>query len=1150
MATLESILRERVLLLDGGMGTQIFLNKPTVEDYGGAAFEGCVELLNERRPEWIRRIHANYFDAGADAVETNTFGCNPLVLSEFGLADRAFDLNVAAVRLAKEVAAAYDRSRFVVGSVGPGTKLITLGHVDYATLHASYRVQMDGLLAGGADAILIETCQDLGQIKVAVRAAQEAMAAAGRRVPLWVQATVETTGTLLVGSPIESVITSIAQLGVDVLGLNCATGPDEMHASLATLAEMAPVPLSCLPNAGLPRNEGGQVVYPLGPAAFADKVRHAAAEFGLAIVGGCCGTTPEHIRELAGRVGGLNAPRRTPRPERSVASLYASVPLAQEPRPLIVGERTNANGSKLFRDLLAKEDYDGLVGIAREQQREGAHVLDVCVAYVGRDEVRDMEEMLRRTVTGVTLPLMIDSTEVPVIEKALQTAPGKCIVNSINFEDGEAKARKILDLCRTYGAAVVGLTIDEAGMAKTLDRKVEVAKRLHALVVGEYGFAPEDLILDPLTFTLGSGDEEFRGSAVATLDAIRAIKAELPGVKTLLGVSNVSFGLSPAARHVLNALMLYHAVQAGLDLAIFNASKVIPVAKVRTEERKVVEDLIFDRRGEGYDPLKAALALFSTQGAAKKEAVAADLPILDRLRADILDGEKQRIIADVDVALKDHDPLALINETLLNAMKEVGDRFGAGEMQLPFVLESAEAMKAAIARIEPHLPKDAATTKGRILLATVKGDVHDIGKNLVDIILSNNGFEVRNLGIKQPIEKILEAFEAWPADAIGLSGLLVKSTVIMRENLQFLEDRGLKVPLILGGAALTRDYVEQDCRAVYGGPVLYAEDAFEGLRHMKALTGAAQTAPPAPAASSAVPETPSAPTGITVLKAGSGAVALTEAGQSAWVRRGGTVPTPPFWGVRAHGASIEELFAFLDTFVVIRNRWSFTQGALSDEAFAEVLRTKAEPQLAAWRERLIAEPILRPRALQGYFPACADGDALWVYAFEGKEEIQRLPFPRQAGGRRLCIADFFEPESSGRLDVLPLQVVTLGQEAADFAARLYAEHRYAEYFAFHGLATELTEAYAELMHARIRRELGIHGRDAASLRQLFSQGYQGSRYSYGYPACPDLEGNGPILDLLGGSAIGVELTESFQMTPEYTTSALIAWHPQARYFAV
>ncbi len=1148
MTTLASLLAERVLLLDGGMGTQIFANNPTVEDYGGAAFEGCVELLNERRPEWIQKIHANYFDAGADAVETNTFGCNPLVLSEFGLGDRAFDLNVAAVRLAKEVAAAYERPRFVVGSVGPGTKLISLGHVDYRTLFNSYRVQMDGLLAGGADALLIETCQDLGQIKLAVRAAKEAMAAAGKRVPLWVQATVETTGTLLVGSPIESVITAIGQLCVDVLGLNCATGPDEMHASLQTLAESSPVPLSCLPNAGLPRNEGGKVVYPLGPALFADKVRHAASEFGLGIVGGCCGTTPEHIRELAARIGTLDAPRRKTSPERSVASLYASVPLAQEPRPLIVGERTNANGSKLFRDLLAREDYDGLVGIAREQQREGAHVLDVCVAYVGRDEVRDAEEMLKRTVTSITLPLMIDSTEVPVIEKALQVAPGKCIVNSINFEDGEAKARQILDLCRTYGAAVVALTIDEEGMAKSAARKVAIAKRLHALVVEEYGFDPADLILDPLTFTLGSGDEEFRGSAVATLEAIRAIKAELPGVNTILGVSNVSFGLSPAARHVLNALMLYHAVQAGLDLAIFNASKVIPVAKIGPEERRVTEDLIFDRRRDGYDPLKAVLALFTARGAVQKEAVTANLSIEARLHIDILDGEKQRIVVDVDEALRDRDPLKLINETLLGAMKVVGERFGAGEMQLPFVLESAEAMKAAIARLEPHLPKDASTTKGRILIATVKGDVHDIGKNLVDIILSNNGFEVKNLGIKQPIEKILEELEAWPADAIGLSGLLVKSTVIMRENLQLMQERGLKIPVILGGAALTRDYVEGDCRAIYGGTVLYAEDAFEGLRHMKTISLGDGAVPAVLAA--ADPQAGAEAAGITVVKRGASAVALTEAGQSAWVRRSPEIPAPPFWGVREFSPTIAELFDYLDTFVVLRNRWGFTQGTQSDEAFAEVLRGKAEPQLAEWKARLIAEPILQPRSLYGYFPACADGDGLKVYAFEGREEITRIPFPRQASGRRLCIADFFEPESAGRLDVLPMQVVTLGNEAADFAARLYAEDRFAEYFAFHGLATELTEAYAELLHARIRRELGIAARDAANLRQLFSQGYQGSRYSFGYPACPDLEGNAPILELLDGARIGVELTESFQMTPEYTTSALVAWHPQARYFAV
>jgi 5-methyltetrahydrofolate--homocysteine methyltransferase len=1139
MTTLDTLLRDKVLLLDGGMGTQIFARKPTVEDYGGAALEGCVDLLTARRPQWVREIHASYFDAGADAVETNTFGANPLVLGEFGLSDRAYELNVQAASLAKEVARSYDRPRFVVGSVGPGTKLITLGHVGYAELLASYRVQMEGLLEGGADAILIETCQDLGQIKVAVRAAREAMAAGRRKVPLWVQATVETTGTLLVGSDIGAVLASVEPLGLDVLGLNCATGPDEMHQHLQTLCEASPFAISCLPNAGLPENRDGQVVYPLDPAAFAPKVLHAASEFGLAILGGCCGTTPDHIRALAPGVAKLDPPKRTPKLERSAASLYQAVTLKQEPAPLIVGERTNANGSKKFRDLLAAEDWDGMVALAKAQQKEGAHLLDLCVAFVGRDEVRDADELLSRLIAQITLPLMIDSTEVPVIERALQRSPGKCVVNSINFEDGEARARRILDLCRTYGAAVVGLTIDERGMAKTREDKLAVAKRLHALAVGEYGLDPGDLILDPLTFTLGSGDEGFRGSAVETLEALKLIKAELPGVMTLLGVSNVSFGLNPAARHVLNALMLYHGVRHGLDMAIFNASKVLPVAKIDPEDRRIVEDLIFDRRATGYDPLKAVLARFSARKAAAEDSGRADLPVLERLRRGILDGEKQAILADVDEALKDHDPLALINDTLLGAMKVVGERFGAGEMQLPFVLESAEAMKAAIQHLEPHLPKEAGYQKGRILLATVKGDVHDIGKNLVDIILSNNGFEVRNLGIKQPIEAIVKELEAWPADAIGLSGLLVKSTVIMKENLHFLEDQGRRVPVILGGAALTRDYVEGDCRRTYSGPVLYAEDAFEGLRHMQALVaGDAEAAAPAPAAPAAGE--------IRILKKGTASVPLTEAGQSSWVRHDVPPLEPPFWGVRELAEAPADLFEHLDTFALIRTRWGFSQGALDDAAFAAVLRDKAEPQLAAWKARLRADPFFQPRARYGYFPVQAEGDALRVFdPADPARSLAVLTFPRQGAGRRLCIADFFRADQT---DVLALQLVTLGQAAADHAARLYREDGYADYFAFHGLATELTEAFAERVHARIRRELGVHGRDLPG-RALFAQGYQGSRYSYGYPACPDLEGNGPLLDLLGGAGIGVRLSESHQMDPEYSTSALVAWHPQARYFS-
>ncbi len=1143
MTTLASHLKERVLLLDGGLGTQILARKPTADDFGGAHLEGCMELLSERRPRWIQDIHATYFDAGSDAVETNTFGCNEIILAEFGIAYRVEDLNAQSVLLAKEVARGYDTPKYVIGSMGPGSKLVTLGHVPHMELFHSYLSQARGLLKGGADALLIETCQDLGQIKIAVRAAKAAMAELRIERPVWVQVTVETSGTLLLGTDIASVISTLEMLDVDVLGLNCGTGPDEMHAPLTVLAESSPFTLSCLPNAGLPVNVDGKLVYNLSPESFAEKVAHAAKEFSLNIVGGCCGTTPDHIRALRQKLSHWSVTHRVPRLERSATSLYQAVSLCQEPRPLIVGERTNANGSKLFRDLLAREDYDGLMGIARDQQREGAHLLDVCVAYVGRDEVRDMEEFLKRLVTQSTLPLMIDSTEVPVIERALQVAPGKCLVNSINFEDGDAKARKILDLCKDYGAAVIGLTIDEQGMAKTKDRKLAVAQRLVELVVNDYGFNPSDLIIDPLTFTLASGDEDSRSAAIETLDALREIKARFPGTLTMLGVSNISFGLKPAARHVLNALMLYHAIQAGLDLAIFNASKVIPIAKIPEAQRHAAEDLLFDRRREGYDPLKVLLEVFgSTSIARNDEEASAQLTPLDRLRLDILDGEKQRILADVDEALKDHDPLFLINEVLLAAMKVVGERFGAGEMQLPFVLESAEAMKVAIRHIEPRLAKDATTRKGRIILATVKGDVHDIGKNLVDIILSNNGFEVENLGIKQPVEAILAAHDAKPADAIGMSGLLVKSTVIMRENLVQMAEHGLSIPVLLGGAALTRDYVETQCQEVYPGPVLYAEDAFEGLRHLEAIASGDALIRPRTAA----PGTP----GITVIRRGTQAVELTPDGRSSWVRPNPTIPEPPFWGVRELEHSVEELFHYLDQFVVIRNRWSFTQGQMPDGAFEAVLHEKAEPTLARWKEQLLRENLVKPKALYGYFPVQSTGDVLKVYDAERTRIIATLTFPRQDTGRRLCIADFFEPESGGRFDVLPLQLVTLGTETARYTAQLYEADRYTDYFYFHGLATELTEAYAELIHARIRRELGIQGRDAKELRQLFNQGYQGSRFSYGYPACPDLESNGPLLNLLEASRIGVELSETWQMVPEYTTSALVSAHPQARYFAV
>ena len=1175
MKTLAEVMRDRMIVLDGAMGTQIFAKKPTADDYGGADLEGCVELLNERRPEWIQSIHASYFDAGADAVETNTFGCNEIVLADFDMGHRTFDLNVAAVTLAKQVARSYNTPKFVIGSVGPGTKLLTLLQVDYATLYKSYYEQMRGLLAGGTDAILIETSQDLGQIKAATRAAKMAMRDLKIQVPIWVQVTIETTGTMLVGSDVQAALTAIEMMGIDVLGMNCATGPEEMRQHMAYFAEAAPFQLSCLPNAGLPENRSGQTYYPLGPAEFALKVATMAKDFSLNVVGGCCGTTPEHIGALAKAVSGMAVQQRRAKFDRSVSSLYTSVPLNLEPKPLYVGERTNANGSKKFRDLLAVEDYDGLVSVAKSQLKEGAHVLDVCVAYVSRNEVRDMEEFVKRLVTQVNIPLMIDSTEVPVIERALQLAPGKCIVNSINFEDGDERARKVLSLCKEYGAAVVALTIDEDGMAKTVDKKIQITDRLYALAVEEFGLAAGDLIIDPLTFTLGSGDEEWRKSAAATLDAIAAIKNKYPELRTILGLSNVSFGLNPYPRQILNSMMLYHAVKCGLDMAILNASKIIPVAKVTEEDKKIFDDLIYDRRTPGYDPLKAVLAKYTDSKArgAENKVDRLTMPVAERLKLDIIDGEKQLIVQDALEAMKTYKPLDIINNILLEGMKVVGERFGSGEMQLPFVLESAESMKAAVKTLEPFLEKKEGYSKGRIILATVKGDVHDIGKNLVEIILSNNGFEVVNLGIKQPVESILEKYRETGADAIGLSGLLVKSTVIMKENLEYMARLGFNTPVILGGAALTRLFVEDECQNVYPGPVFYAQDAFEGLRLMEQLaeakaSGNALDTQLVRARSNAVTTHVALAAAaeakalgndlsIKVVRKGETKIALDANEQSSWVRRTEKVPVAPFFGTQVLADPLENIFDFLDEFALIRSRWGFAQGKMNDVEFQATLEQKAYPTLAFWKQQIIEKKLLHPKAVYGYFPACSTANALLVYHPETtlatprnkREVIARFDFPRQESGRRLCISDFYKHEDSGELDVVGVQVVTMGHEASVFTAQLYADQKFSDYYYFHGLTTELTEAYAERVHKQMRTELGIVHKDAATVRQLFSQGYQGSRYSFGYPACPDMESNAPLLRLLEAERIGIVLSESFQMVPEQSTSALVAWHPQARYFS-
>jgi 5-methyltetrahydrofolate--homocysteine methyltransferase len=1138
-------LRERVLVFDGAMGTMLQAAGLSLDDYQGK--EGCSEILCVSRPDVVRGIHAAYFEAGADAVETNSFGSSAIVLGEYDLADQVVPLNRVAARLAREVADGFQadgRPRWVAGSMGPGTKLPTLGHTTYDVLQATYADQAQGLLEGGADVLLVETCQDLLQVKAAVAGAFTGMRRAGRRVPLMAQVTVETTGQMLLGSDIAAALTAIEPLGVDVIGMNCATGPAEMGEHLRYLAQHARTPLSCLPNAGLPELRDGQPYYPLTPAELAEAHQRFVAEFGLSVVGGCCGTTPEHIRQLVEAVGGQSPVPRQPVHEPSLSSLYQSVPLDQDLTYLTVGERCNANGSRKFRELLLEGDVDGMVGVAKEQVREGAHVLDVCVDYVGRDGVPDMELLLDRLAQQSTAPIMLDSTQADVLEAGLKRLGGRAIVNSINLEDGEARMAAVCPLARQFGAALVALLIDEEGQARDVEWKLRIAHRIHDLATARYGLAAEDLLFDALTFPLGSGQEDLRGDAVATLEAIRRIKAELPGVRTILGVSNVSFGLSPAARQVLNSVFLHEARQAGLDAAIVSPAKILPMHRIDDEQRQVALDLIYDRRRDGYDPLQRFMALFEGVQVAKAASAEelAELPIDERLQRRVVDGVREGLEADLEEAMRDRSPLLIINQVLLAGMKTVGELFGAGEMQLPFVLQSAEVMKAAVAVLEPHMEKADQGGKGKVVLATVKGDVHDIGKNLVDIILTNNGYTVHNLGIKQPIATIIETAEEVGADAIGMSGLLVKSTLVMRENLEELNARGLdRYPVLLGGAALNRTYVEGDLRQVYKGRVFYCRDAFAGLRVMDQLRDeraqGLQVAPE-PVRAPRVART-----------AGRGPAPAPDTAEVARSDVAADVPVPaaPFFGSRiVKGIPVRDIAAYLNESALFRGQWQLrpTGGA---EGWRRLLETEARPRLRALLDQAVAEQVLRPAVVYGYFPCNADGNDLVVYGEDGAERV-RFGFPRQRRDRRLCIADFFRPVASGEPDVVAFHVVTMGRAASEATARLFEANRYREYLELHGVTVEMAEALAEYWHKRIREELGIAGQDAAGLQELFDQGYRGSRYSFGYPACPDLEEQTKIFELLDPGRIGVELSDEFQLHPEQSTSAIIVHHPEAKYF--
>ncbi|NYE03200.1 5-methyltetrahydrofolate--homocysteine methyltransferase [Kineosphaera limosa] len=1178
---LRSLLNRRVIVADGAMGTMLQAADPSLEDFQN--LEGCNEILNVTRPDIVRSVHAEYLQVGVDAIETNTFGANLANLGEYDIPERIYELAEAGARIAREVADEYstpDKPRFVLGSIGPGTKLPSLLHAPYAVLRDAYEQCAIGLIDGGADALLVETSQDLLQAKAAIVGCKRALADRGADLPIIASVTIETTGTMLMGSEIGAALTALEPLGIDVIGLNCATGPAEMSEHLRHLATHARVPISCLPNAGLPQLGKDGAHYPLTPAELAAAHTQFVRDYGLALVGGCCGTTPEHLKAVVEAVGGQEVAPRTPVEEAGVASLYTAVPFRQDASYLSIGERTNANGSKAFRVAMLEQRWDDCVEIAKDMTREGAHLLDVCVDYVGRDGAGDMSELVSRLATSSTLPLVLDSTEPAVVEAGLERLGGRAVINSVNYEDGDgpgSRFAKMTALATEHGAALVALTIDEEGQARTAEKKVAIASRLIDSLV-EMGFRVEDIIVDALTFPIATGQEETRRDGIETIEAIREITTKYPGVQTTLGVSNVSFGLKPAARVVLNSVFLDEAAKAGLSSAIVNSAKILPVARIPEDQLKVALDLVWDRRefddaGEcTYDPLARMLELFEgVDSASLKASRAAELealPLGERLQRRIIDGERNGLEADLDEALSDGTrALDIINDHLLAGMKVVGELFGSGKMQLPFVLQSAETMKAAVAHLEPTIEEQESASgsggsraKAKVLLATVKGDVHDIGKNLVDIILSNNGYDVVNIGIKKTVNEIIDAATEHEVDAIGMSGLLVKSTVVMKDNLEEFNSRGLasKWPVMLGGAALTRAYVEQDLAEIYDGHVRYARDAFEGLRLMDAIARAKND--PSVSLDEALPE---------LRKRRVRAVTPHEEGAQVTdtkrsnVADDNEIPTPPFWGTRiVKGVALADYSAFLDERATFLGQWGLkpTRGGDGPD-YEELVETEGRPRLRMWLDRIKTEDIMEPSVVYGYFPCYSENNDLVVVWHEDGpngeakgSERARFSFPRQRRDRRLCLADFFRSkaqyEADGRPDVLALQLVTMGTKVSDVTAKLYAENAYRDYLELHGLSVQLTEALAEFWHARVRSEIGFADAADLELDQVLDVRFRGCRYSFGYPACPELEDRATLVRLLEPERIGVELSEELQLHPEQSTDAMVVHHPEAKYFKV
>lgn len=1168
-------LESRVLVADGGMGTALQAFDLTIEDF--AQLEGCNEILNETRPDVVRTVHREFLAAGADTIETNTFGTNLGNLGEYGITDRTRELAYKGAVLARECADEYStqlRPRFVLGSMGPGTKLPTLGHAPYASLRDAYVENALGLLDGGIDAVLVETSQDLLQTKAAVVGAKRAMETSGRSVPIIAQVTVEQTGTMLVGTEIGAALTALEPLGIDMIGMNCATGPAEMGEHLRVLSQHATVPLSVMPNAGLPQLGPNGAEYPLLPEELAESLAEFVTRFGVRLVGGCCGTTAEHVRAVVDAVGGMPPPGRTPEPVPSVSSVYQSVPFEQDASILVVGERTNTNGSKAFREAMLDERYDDCIEIAKAQTRDGAHLLDLCVDYVGRDGAADMREMASRIATGSTLPVMVDSTEIDVIRAGLEHLGGRCAVNSVNYEDGDgpdSRFQRVMSLVREHGATVVGLCIDEEGQARTAEWKLSVAERLIDDVTSNWGLDESAIIIDCLTFPITTGQDEVRRDGIETIEAIRQLKQRHPEVQTTLGLSNISFGLNPAARQVLNSVFLHECREAGLDSAIMNSSKILPMNKIDEDQREVALDLVYDRRADDYDPLQRLMTMFEGKTASSSRASRAEelakLPLFERLEKRVIDGERTGLEADLDAGMEEKKPLTIVNEHLLAGMKVVGELFGSGQMQLPFVLQAAETMKTAVAHLEPHMEKDDSAGKGTLLLATVKGDVHDIGKNLVDIIVSNNGYDVVNIGIKQPINAILDAAEEHKVDVIGMSGLLVKSTVIMKDNLAEMNERGLAgYPVILGGAALTRTFVENDLDDMFEGDVRYARDAFDGLNLMGRLMAIQRGENPEESVAeqekkAARKERRQRSLRIAEKRKTGRDELSTDDVTRPDVDTDAPVPVPAFWGTRVvKGVSSADYSALLDERATFFGQWGL-RGSRDGPTYEELAETDGRPRMRYWLDELSTAGVLQHAAVvYGYFPCVSDGNSLVVLDSPEPDAPERLrfTFPRQRRDRRLCLADFYrsreKAESSGEVDVLPLQLVTMGNPIAEYANELFARDAYRDYLEVHGLGVQLTEALAEYWHRRIRQELvwssgaPVSEEDPADVADYFRLGYRGARFSLGYGACPNLEDRAKVVDLLSADRIGVELSSEFQLHPEQSTDAIVTHHREAKYF--